>query len=238
MSLCSLPVHMLTDGCVDQFLRYHLPRCDCPDPVVRTSRELHAALAPLLVLLRHQGVIAEPLPPTGAIADELHRYDIHMRNARGLAVGTRRGRLRIVARLLLRKFAGGPVVIGELQPADVRRFIAEPLEVLSTTSNAITIASTLRAYLRYRASCGDAVQPMLALISSPAHWSLASLPRALEPEEVDRLLTSFTDALPSPQRSSARSPAGWRRTSTASRRSSNCWPPPGNSGRRPVCERR
>jgi integrase/recombinase XerC len=200
MSMCSLPAHMLNDGCIDQFLRYHLPRCDCPDPVVRTARELHAALVPLLALLRQRRVIAELPSPTGAIADELRRYDIHMRDARGLAGGTRRWRLRIVERLLLTKFAGRPVVIGELQPENVRRFVAEQLEVLGTTSNAITIASTLRAYLRYRASCGDTVQPMLAVISSPAHWSLASLPRALKPEEVDRLLSSFTDALPSPRR--------------------------------------
>ena len=176
MSLCSLPAHMLSDGCIDQFLRYHLPRCDCPDPVVRTPRDLHAALVALLALLRQQRVIAELPSPTGAVAGELRRYDIHMRDARGLAVGTRRGRLRIVERLLLTKFAGGPVVMGELQPEDLRRFIAEQLEVLSTTSNAITIASTLRAYLRYRANCGDAVQPLLAVIAAPAYWSLASLP--------------------------------------------------------------
>ena len=43
-----------------------------------------------------------------------------------------------------------------------------------TASNAITIASTLRAYLRYRATRGDAVQPLLAVIASLAHWSMAS----------------------------------------------------------------
>lgn len=201
MSMCHLPVCMLDDGCVDQFLRYHLPRCDCPGAALRTPRELHAALVPLLAILRDRNVITRPPRPSGPIADELRSYDTHMRNARGLAAGTRRGRLRIVERLLLAKFAGRPVVVpGELQPDDVRRFIAEQLESLGTTSNAITIASTLRAYLRYRASCGDAVQPLLAVIASPAHWSLASLPRGLKPEEVDRLLSSFTDALPSPRR--------------------------------------
>ena len=82
----------------------------------------------------------------------------------------------------------------------MRGFIADQLDLLATISNAITIASTLRAYLRYRATCGDAVQPLLAVIATPAHWSLAPLPRALKPEEVDRLLSSFTDALPSPRR--------------------------------------
>ena len=49
-------------------------------------------------------------------------------------------------RLLVSKFAGRPVVVGELQTNDIRQFIADQLDALATTSNAITIASTLRAY--------------------------------------------------------------------------------------------
>lgn len=200
LSMCHLSAHMLDEGCIDQFLRYHLPRCDCLGGALRTPNEAHAALVPLLEILRLEGVIARPPTATGPIADELRSYDAHMCDARGLAPGTRSGRLRIVERLLMSKFAGRPVVVGELRTDDIRQFIAEQLDVLGTTSNAITIASTLRAYLRYRATCGDAVQPMLAIIASPAHWSMASLPRALKPEEVDRLLSSFTSAQPSPHR--------------------------------------
>jgi len=200
MSMCHLPAHMLNEGCVDQFLRYHLPRCDCLGGALRLPMELHAALMPMLEILRAQGVIARVPAPTGPIADELSRYDAHMSSARGLAAGTRCGRLRIVERLLLSKFAGKPVVMSSLQPQEVRQFIVDQLQTLDTTSNAITIASTLRAYLRYRATCGDATQQLLAVIASPAHWSMASLPRGLKPEEVDRLLNSFTDALPSPKR--------------------------------------
>jgi len=200
MSMSHIPVHVLDDDCIGFFLRYHLACCDCPSPALRTPRELHAALVPLLSILRERHVIAEPASAAGPIADELSRYDAHMRDACGLAVGTRRGRLRIIERLLLAKFAGRPVVIGELRPESIRHFIAEQLASVNTTSNAITIASALRVYLRYRASCGDAVQPLLAVISSPAHWTLASLPRSLKPEEVERLLSSFTAALPSPHR--------------------------------------
>ena len=200
MSMCHLPVHMLNEGCIDQFLRYHLPRCDCLGGALRTPHEVHAALVPMLEILRAEGLIARPRAPAGPIADELRSYDAYMRDARGLATKTRNGRLRIVERLLVAKFTGRPVVVGELQTDDIRQFIANQLDALGTTSNAITIASTLRAYLRYRATCGDAVQPLLAVIASPAHWSMASLPRGLKPEEVDRLLSSFTDALPSPRR--------------------------------------
>ncbi|MBC7939955.1 MAG: tyrosine-type recombinase/integrase [Chitinophagaceae bacterium] len=200
MSTCHLPARMLDEGCIDQFLRYHLPRCDCLGGALRMPRELHAALVPMLEILRAEHVIARPPVPAGPIADELRSYDAHMRDARGLAAKTRSARLRIVERLLVAKFAGRPVVVGELQTDDIRQFIADQLDCLGTTSNAITIASTLRAYLRYRTTCGDAVQSLLAVIATPAHWSLASLPRGLKPEEVDRLLSSFTDALPSPRR--------------------------------------
>jgi hypothetical protein len=51
---------------------------------------------PVLEILRAQGVIARAPAPTGPIADALSRYEAHMSSARGLAAGTRRGRLRIV----------------------------------------------------------------------------------------------------------------------------------------------
>ena len=200
MSMCSLPARMLDEGCIDQFLRYHLPRCVCLGGALRTPNEARAALTPLLEILRAEGLIAPVSAPAGPIADELRRFDAHMREARGLALATRRGRLRIVERLLLSKFAGKPDVVGSLLAEDVRNFIADQLQALGTSSNAFAIASTLRAYLRYRATCGDAVGPLLATISSPAHWSRATLPRGLKPGELDRLLSSFTDALPSPKR--------------------------------------
>lgn len=200
MTHCGLPVRLLDEKAIEQFLGKHLPRCDCPKPVVRVYGDLRAACNHLLGILREQGIIAEPTAPTDPVADELCRYDEHMRDVQGLTAGTRRGRLRIVQRLLLRKFADSPVVISELRPEDVRQFITDQLELRKTSSNAATLASTLRTYFRYRATCGDRVGPLTGVISSPAHWNLASLPRALSDAEVDRLLSSFTTALPSPKR--------------------------------------
>ncbi len=192
MTHCGLPVRLLDEKAVEQFLGKHLPRCDCPKPVVRVHGDLRAACNHLLGIFREQGIIAEPTAPTDPVADELCRYDEHMRDVQGLTAGTRRGRLRIVQRLLLRKFADSPVVIAELRPEDVRQFIADQLELRKTSSNAATLASTLRTYFRYRATCGDRVGPLTGVISSPAHWNLASLPRALSDADVDRLLSSFT----------------------------------------------
>ena len=66
-------------------------------------------------------------PPSDPIADELRRYDDHLRDVRGLSAGTRRNRCRIVAQLLRKKFAGGVVNMAKLRAADVRRFIARQL---------------------------------------------------------------------------------------------------------------
>ena len=76
MSICSLPARMLNDDCVDQFLLSHLPRCDCPRSALRTPSEVHAALVPMLEILRMEGVIERPPAPSGPIADELRRAEL------------------------------------------------------------------------------------------------------------------------------------------------------------------
>ena len=200
MVRCRLAAEQLDETVVDQFLNVHLPHCDCHASALRTHDDLRAGLAHLLTLLRERQIIAEPPSPTGPLADELCRYDAHMRDARGLAAGTREGRLSMVGRLLLCKFAGRAIALGELQPEDVRGFIALELTRVNTVSHASALAAALRAYFRYRATCGDALHALLGVISSPARWTLASLPRSLTPEEVQRLLVHCAQARPTPLR--------------------------------------
>ncbi len=134
------------------------------------------------------------------IIEELRRYDEHLCDVRGLAAGTRSHRCLILGRFLHQKFADRPLDIARLQPEDVRKFIADQLDVRRTPSNASNLASALRSYFRYRTTCGDQVGTLTAVITNPVHWRLASLPRALKPNEVDRLLQSFASVLRSPKR--------------------------------------
>ena len=130
----------------------------------------------------------------------MSRYSVHMRDARGLAIGTREGRLAIVSRPLSCKLDGQAIAIGELQPDDVRGFFATELTRVNTVSHAAVLAAALRAYFRYRATCGDASHALLGVIASPMRWRLASLPRALTAEEVQRLVTHCTQAQQTPLR--------------------------------------
>jgi len=137
-------------------------------------------------------------PPS--IEEELLGFDRYMRRVRGLAPTTRRNRIRVVRGLLCTRFVGRAVEFSVLQPDDIRQFIAEQLEQRHSTSHARAIATALRAYLRYRAGCGDQTEALAGVISSPAQWSLSSLPRSLTDSEVERLLGSFTPGVPSYRR--------------------------------------
>lgn len=127
----------------------------------------------------------------GHIDEELRRYDAHMRDVRGLAPGTRRNYLRVAGRLLHRNFATETFDPSGLRPADVQQFLASELDARRTPSNASHLTCGIRSYLRYRNTCGDQINALNAVISSPAHWRLATLPRALTAQEVEQLLNSF-----------------------------------------------
>jgi site-specific recombinase XerD len=137
------------------------------------------------------------------IADELRRYDEHLRDMRGLAATTRKDKCFVAGLLLQQKFKGRGMDISRLRPDDVRQFLASQLDAHRSASNASRLTAALRSYFRYRATCGDQTSKLTAVILNPVHWRLASLPRALKPDEIEHLLSSFTAECPWPKRSYA-----------------------------------
>jgi len=191
MSRCRLDVHWLDEDVVRQFLDEHLPQCDCVGPVCRTRGDLSAALGHLLVVLRADAIVAERSPGTTPVDQELCRFDEHMDQVRGLAPRTRSLYLRTVRRLLLEQFGTRPVVISAITPEDVRRFVASQGESYSASHSTGTLVSALRGYWRFRATCGDQVHALMGVLSYPATWQMASLPKALTHAEVERLVSSL-----------------------------------------------
>ena len=200
MKNSELSISQIDEQLISDFLFNHLPQCTCPRPATRRLITVRASIGHLLLFLRDQGFICEPQCEMGEVNQEIQRFDQHMKNARGLAAGTRRQRKGIIREFLDNKFQNDPVYFSQIMPDDLRQFITERLKRHSTASNAATTAPSLRAYLRYRVTCGDSVHALDGVISSPAHWSLATLPKTLSVAEVDALLASFTSDLPSPLR--------------------------------------
>ena len=137
------------------------------------------------------------------ITEELRRYDEHLRDVRGLASGTRKGRLRIIGWLLEGKFKHREIVFARMRPDDIRQFLARRLAKQQSAAYTSQHAAALRCYLRYRATCGDKVSKLAAVISNPVHWKLATLPRALNAEEADQLLDAAASAGKMPKRAYA-----------------------------------
>ena len=203
MSLSQLDIDGIDEDAVRRFLDDHLPQCKNAAPERRKHCNLRAALGHLLVVLRARSVIAGILPGTTPMDEELCRFDDHMRNVRGLAPKTRSMALRIVRRLLLGQFGDRPVVISAIKPDDVRRFVAGQRELYSTPASAGTLASALRGYFHFRTTCGDQVHGLIGVVSYPANWQQASLPKALSNTEVERLLGSLGHGGPSARRADA-----------------------------------
>ena len=197
ITLIRLALSKINEAVIIKFLDEHLPQCKCSAPVVRCRSDLHAACVHLLVVLRNSGAIPMPTLGTIPVDEEMRNFDGYMLDARGLATVTRRNRIRIVRRFLFGRFGKRAVVISVLQPSDIRKFIAEQLALRGSASNAAALSSSLRAYFRYRTTCGDHVHALAGVISSPANWSLASLPKSLSADEIDRLLKAFPPDLPS-----------------------------------------
>jgi integrase/recombinase XerC len=181
----------ISEALVAEFLDDHLPSCRCQAPVLRRRSEVSSALGHLLVVLRNYRAIAPPAVSTTPVDLELRRYGQYMTAVRGLAPKTRGIALRIVGRLLRSRFGDGPIDIAAITPAHVRRFFAQQAKLYSKPVNTGTVVSSLRGYFRYRGTLGDTVHALVGAVSYPANWQLASLPKALKPDEVERLIGSL-----------------------------------------------
>jgi integrase/recombinase XerC len=188
---------------VAQFLDEHLPHCTCGWPTRGDRQSARAGLAHLLVVLRTLGVVAPRPVLATPVDDELRRFDDHMERVRGLAPKTRKAALRIVRELLWQRFHDRPVVISALKPDQVRRCFARLTERCHAPTSAGAVVSALNGYFRFRAACGDAVHALLGVLSYPANWQQAALPKTLTDEEVERLLGSLNSPSPSMRRNAA-----------------------------------
>jgi integrase len=65
------------------------------------------------------------------------------------------------------------------------------------------VVSALHGYFRFRATCGDTVYGLTGVLSYPANWQQAALPKALADEEIEQLLQSLDIPNPSMRQSAA-----------------------------------
>lgn len=148
-------------------------------------------LVPLLAYLRSLGVAPLPVAPSadGPVDLLVERYQVYLLGERGLAGGTVLYYER-VARLFLEQLAaaGGELDLGRLSAGDVGRFVLEQCAARSVGS-AKNVVMALRSLLRFLHVDGVTARDLAGAVPAVAPQR-RSLPRALDPRVVARLLAS------------------------------------------------
>lgn len=149
------------------------------------------ALTPMLGYLRSAGVVPSPPRPAPATAGEalLHSYQHYLTTERGLATTTARGYADMVRPFLAQREEAGGLDLGRLTAAEVTAFVLAACPGRPKGSAKLTVTA-LRSLLGFLHVDGLIGEPLAQAVPAVASWSLAGLPRALEPGQVAALLAS------------------------------------------------
>ena len=111
----------------------------------------------------------------------------YLTQERGLKQVTIDTYLSIAGRFLSDQFDTGPIVINDLSPGDIVRFIIRATETVSAKHAQIIVCS-LRSFFRFLYQRGKTAIDLSPSALTVANWRLSELPKFLEPEQVERLL--------------------------------------------------
>ena len=172
----------LDEQAVSAFLA-HLPRCRCPGQRAGPHAGACSRTRVFVQYLRSEGVVPVPAQRSVAIPELVTGFCEWMRRQRGVADATLRNYRRVAIALVGR--------VGD----DPARYEAGALRaaVREVTgghgvSMARLVAKVARAFLRYLAVEGRCRPGLEAVILPVASWSLASLPRYVSAEAVQRII--------------------------------------------------
>lgn len=178
-------VRELNEQSLEGFNR-HLSRCRCPHySHTKQLRVVHGARL-FLTYLQDARIIALRGAKT-SVHDPalLSAFCQWMRRLRGSADVTLY-HYSVYIRELLRRFGEWPSCFDAHR---LRAFVFERSHSWGPTV-AQKCTTALRMFLRFLIAEGKCGVGLDAAIPTPAHWRLASLPRYLQPEEVERLIAS------------------------------------------------
>jgi site-specific recombinase XerD len=146
----------------------------------------------LLQYLRGLGCVPIPPPPRAepdAIDQIVRDYGRFLSSERGLAPATLVNYLPVVRGLLTGRFEQGVVNLGELQPADIHRFVLRYAQARSRRTAQLAV-SALRSFLRYLRQRGDVATDLASAAPAVACWSLSGLPKFLPADQVKQVVGS------------------------------------------------
>jgi integrase/recombinase XerD len=157
----------------------------------RPTRNDLPALHRLLDLLVRQGVVSAPVLPAATPAERLQsEFRLYLHRERALASITQAHYVTFLRGFLAERFGSGPVDLSGLCAADVTGFVRR--RAVAIQSKRVQLMTTaLRSFLRFARYRGDIDKDLAACVPAVANWKLSTIPRALPPEQVERVLASI-----------------------------------------------
>lgn len=159
----------------------------------RPNRGDSAALRHLIDFLRYEGVIpgekrstCRPTP----VEQCVQAYEQYLLDVRALVRATIINYVPFIRRFLEDRFGSGRVTLSRLCADDVVRFVLRQAPRLHL-KRAKLMTSALRSFLRYARYLGEVTLDLAAAVPTVANWSMTSIPRAISPDHVRRLLASI-----------------------------------------------
>lgn len=166
-----------------RYLRYRARR-------LRVREGDATALRQLLDFLRHQGVIPAEKIRRGRLSPVercVQAFEQYLREERILAKATIVNYVPFIREFLKDRFGNGAVKLSRLCAGDVVGFVQRQAPRLHL-KRAKLLTTALRSFLRYVRYRGEVRLDLAAAVPLVANWSMSSIPRAISPDQVRRLL--------------------------------------------------
>lgn len=170
---------------LEEFAR-HLPRCRCKGYGRTYRRDLQRGARLFIGSLRGAGLL--PIPSTQETPEDPHVLVLFrdwMRSHRGTCDATIYNYSQHL-RALLRPVGDDT---SKFEARSLRQFVQETSQGCGWASGK-QCTTAVRAFLHYLIADGKCAAGLDACIPALAHWRLSSLPRYLQPEEVERVIAS------------------------------------------------
>ena len=165
----------------------------------RQKGQLRAAgrgLAKVLALLRRQHGVGEPAPVADTECETLAAaFDSHLQHVAGLMRGTRSQYLRHATLFLKAVFSAAPFDVTMVTPQVITDFVREQAAKLKPSSCAAP-ATSMRVFLRFLVTYRGLPAGVVGAVPTIRQWKLASFPKHLSVEEVDRTLATCDEQSP------------------------------------------
>jgi site-specific recombinase XerD len=175
-------IHQLNDALVDTFVKSR-KRGE------RLQRGNATTVHQFLAHLRARGGLAASAPvvdqsPLGQLQRD---YEQYLTTERGLAPVTVSDYVDVLRRFLTDRFGNGPLELGTLDVSTITTFVIRRAHTMSPRS-AQGVVTALRSICRFLQQRGAIDRDLAAGLPSVSAWRLATIPKYLTPEEVERVL--------------------------------------------------